>query len=443
MLLTLYGGFVCLHDTISNQLTSILMNHQVLNHQLIRFLWTIGLLSLLLSNCRPKDESVSPQKALTGNATLNRTLLVSRDEEILRVDAATGQHQRIVNFDNLVNIESLDYADNMIYAGAQDNSLNVIDLQASKFLWDVPLPRYELSTLSEPIVVVKDGVAYVAGISGVLFAIDVTTQKPLWAYAMNPSGEADGYYSSVSKPAVIGDKIIIGTSSLNQNYLHAIDKVTGKRLWRKEFNAVSGVIKQAGDKLLVPAHSLFALDPNTGNVIWEFPGADLTRGAGTPIVSGDKILVQGASGVADGKLYCLNLETGQKIREIDAGNGYAGVYGPMVVGNAVIGVYERGSSQSTTGNGRPFVADINTGKILWRNDDVSVESSPVYANGRLFFHGHNLKGEGKVDNNVGLVCLDATNGQLLWLNNYFRYSSSLAPIVLADNGVFRASQYTD
>lgn len=91
---------------------------------------------------------------------------------------------------------------------------------------------------------------------------------------------------------------------------------------------------------------------------------------------------------------------------------------------------------STTGNGRPFAVRADTGDVLWMNERVSVESSPVYANGKLYVHGQNFDGKGGIDNNVGLFSLDATTGTFEWLDNYFRYSYALAPTVVADNGIF-------
>jgi hypothetical protein len=85
-------------------------------------------------------------------------------------------------------------------------------------------------------------------------------------------------------------------------------------------------------------------------------------------------------------------------------------------------------------------ATLNRTLLVSRDEEIVRVDA---ATGRLFFHGQRFKGEGSIDNNVGLMSLDVANGQLIWLNNYFRYAYSLAPIVLADNGVFRSSQDTN
>lgn len=377
---------------------------------------------------------------LGGDPTQNRVVLTSKDTQIVAVDAGAGGHRVVIDFGNYIDITSLAVVGNTVYAGAEDNSVNAIDLASGTLLWETPLGRYEVSSLAHPRVVISDGVFYATGIPGVLAAREITQAAVRWDYAMNPSGETDSYYSQVGKTLVTSDRVFVGTyDSLDTNYLHAIDRATGARVWRIELpDAMSGTPKLAGGLLIVPAGDLYALDPVTAEVRWSVPMEPLSRGAGTPSIAGDAILVQGADDVADGRLYCIDLATGTKRWSIDAGNDYAGVYTPAVVNGAVIGVSERGSSQWPFGNGLPFVVDIATGATIWSNSDVSVDTSPVFANGRLYFHGQNFKGTGGIDDNVGLLTLDATTGSFLAIDNYFRYSSAVTPLVIADNGVFTA-----
>jgi outer membrane protein assembly factor BamB len=377
--------------------------------------------------------------ALGGDPMLNTIVLSSKDTQIVAVDPNAGGRRVVTDFGNGIDIESLAYVGgNIVYAGAEDNSMNAVNLTNGALIWETPLGRYENSELASPQVVIRDSVIYGAGIPGVLAARDLSQAAVKWDYAMSPSGETDSYYSSVGRPLVTADRVFIGThSSLDQNYLHAIDRTTGARVWRIELpDAMSGTPRLAGNRLLVPAGHLYALDPANGAVVWTFAQEPLSRGASTPAIAGDVVLVQGADAVAAGRLYALDLATGARKWAIDAGNDYAGVYTPRVVGGVVLGVSERGSSQWGYGNGLPFAADIATGAIVWKNADVSVATSPVFANGRLFFHGQNFKGTGDIDDNVGLMMLDGPTGKLIALDNYFRYANAVRPLVIATNGVF-------
>jgi outer membrane protein assembly factor BamB len=384
--------------------------------------------------------------ALQGDTSLNRLVLANKGGQILKIDVSTGSHEAFFTFEDVI-VSSMTVVNDVLYAGATDNSMNAIDLQNGQLLWDVPLTEYENTVLADPDVIVKDGVAYAVGQTGVLVAADAANGKILWQYFLNPSGRMDALYTMVGTPTVTADKVIIGTYFDDRaNYAHIIQKNTGKSLWVKalpEDEYGSGTLRVSGNTLLISNRVLLALDINTGSTIWEFKPGEKDYNTGIPVVSGDKVLLQGASGLAAGKLFCLNLSNGQKIWEIDAGISRAEGFTPTVVGDVVIGVEEQGSAfggfYSLKGN--PFVADIATGKIIWKNADIFVATSPVYANGRLFFHGHNPKLEGTAENRSGLMCLDAANGEFLWLNNYFAYSDVIPPIVIGDNGVFRTGNY--
>lgn len=381
---------------------------------------------------------------LDADPTQNQLVLSSKDEELVAIDPANGTAARFFAFDRFVYPRSAAVVGDVLYVGAQDNSVNAISLQTKKLLWDLPLGKYDTSSLSQPIVTVDAGVGYTAGLPGVLTAFDLATGKARWLYPVNPSGELDGIYPNVGRALVGENRVYVGTTdNLFDNTLHAVDKKTGKRIWRKALpHRVTGAMKLAGGMLLVPAGDLFALDATTGDVRWQLAQEPLSRGASTASVAGDAVLVQGAVdvGTKGGKLFCLDLATGTVRWTIEAGNDYAGAWSPLVVGGLVFGVFERGGA-NLVGNGKPFVADIATGAIVWANDRLSVESDPVYANGRLFFHGQNFDVR-PVDAAVGLMSLDAKTGQILWLQNMFRYSRTLSPIVVAQNGVFRRAPAT-
>lgn len=384
--------------------------------------------------------------ALDGDPSQNQLLLTSKDSDLYAVDPATGKAGGFFHFDDYVKPTSLDVASDTLYVGSNDNSVNAISGKTKGLLWDFPFGKYDGSSLGAPIVTTDGGIGYAAGLTGVLTAFDLTKGTKRWEYVVNPSGETDGIYPHVGRALVTTDRVFAGTTdSLFDNTLHAVEKATGKRAWKKDLpHPMSGAMKMAGGTLLVPAGDLFALDAKTGTVLWQLPQERLSRGASTPSVAGDAVLVEGAQGVGTpaGRLYCLDLATGAVRWQLEAGNDYAGVWEPLVVGSLVFGVYERGSSETPAGNGRPFLADIATGAVVWANDRVSVESDPVFANGRLFFHGQDFDRKGGIDDAVGLMSLDAKTGQLLWLQTTFRYAHALTPVVVATTGVFRAAYAT-
>lgn len=377
-----------------------------------------------------------------GDPSANRQILTSRDEDLVIVDLATRTNTPIFSFNRFDNVSSSVLVGRTLYVGAGDNSINAIDFTTDNLLWDAPFGRYESTALADPIIAVRDDTAYGSGVPGVMTAFDITNGNVRWQYPLDPAGATDSYFSGASAPEVTADRVFVGTSTIfAPNYIHAIDRATGARVWRQPIprdSGLSGAPRLVGDTLLVPAGDLLALDAATGAVKWTLPMYG--RGAGTPVFAGDRLLVQGAADVADGRLYCVELATGRVVWTLPAGNDYAGVYLPTVIRSArgllVAGVKERGSGESTTGNGEPFLAEVADGTVIWDNADVAVETSPVFANDQMFFHGQNFRGSGSIDNNVGLIVLDASTGAFQEVDTYFQYREALTPLVLADNGTF-------
>ena len=413
----------------------------------------IAAFSLLIS-CK-KSNTTTPAEntgnngqtiSIGGDPTQNQFVYGSENEEILQVDAATGkQQQSIYKFPTYTNVAGLAYANDIIYSGAEDDGTHAINAQTKTLVWQTPLVTYRTATAVSIIPVINGNVCYSAGDNGVIVANDATSGNLIWPSIVDPNYSGpDGYYHvgqiTVTNQYVITGSIDVSPIGGGPNYIFVLDKTTGKLLYRYALPAgkyLSGAIKVIGSTMIIPANNLYSVDITTGNILWTYPMGDLTRGAGTPVISGTTIFFQGADGVGlAGNLYSIDLNTGKLNWKIAAGIDPTGVYTPVISGDYVFGVYERGSSQSTTGNGRPFVVQISTGKLLWANDNLSVRSSPVLANGRLFFFGQNFKGtSSNVQNNVGLLSMDASSGNLLWLNNYFQYETT-GPVVVATNGAF-------
>ena len=218
--------------------------------------------------------------AVGGDPSLNQFVLASKDDQIVRVAPNLASHAVVIAFGNYIDVESLAVVGGTVYAGAEDNSVNAIDLATGALTWESalgrfevsslaepevvihdnrayaaglnglfasielatgaltwesPLGRFEISSLAEPEVVIRDNRAYAAGLNGLFASIDLATGAHQWGYAMSPSGETDSYYSQIGTPLVTADRIYIGThSSLDTNYLHAIDRATGARISRRE-----------------------------------------------------------------------------------------------------------------------------------------------------------------------------------------------------------------
>lgn len=136
---------------------------------------------------------------------------------------------------------------------------------------------------------VHDGTIYVTGSYSRVFAIDARTGKRKWAYSARLPEDIRPCCDVVNRGAAIyGDKIFFGTLDAA---VVALDKETGKVIWKKKFGdhkagyTMTGAPtlvkdKKSGKTLLIHGSSgdefgivgkLFARDPDTGKEAWMRP----------------------------------------------------------------------------------------------------------------------------------------------------------------------------
>ncbi len=385
------------------------------------------------------DPIPSSGNIVSGNPELNDFLITSSHENVFTVDTETGQEQLIYAFKDLTDLEILaDYDNGKIYVTTDDNSVNALDVAGKSFVWDTPMLEYHFSSNGLSATVCFDGVCYASGGYGVVVALDENTGNLKWYYSTDPDGDLDDLLNEAGTPIVHGDKVFIfskeGFISDLPAYVHVLNKQTGELLDKRELpHNVSGTPIFIGNTLIVPAKNLYALNADTFETQWVFEA----NGIGTPNISRDRLVVQGIplGQSIHSAMYCLDINTGNIIWELDT--GFDTIWSPVIVENVVFGVYEEASSFPFA-NGRPFAVALSDGKQLWFRDKVSIDSSPVYANGRLFFLGYDIDDS---DNITGLLSMDANTGKILWANTTFKNGSSLTPLIIAQNGIFGPSYY--
>lgn len=174
-----------------------------------------------------------------------------------------------------------------------------------------------------------------------------------------------------------GDRIFLPVGSANGASLVCFDKRTGKIIWKSQNDeaAYSSLIMAAfgGVRQIIyfSADALMGVESNSGKLLWRVPlRTDAKRHAATPIIFGDSIVVNSQTI----GLLCLKIS-----KEGDA-----------------------------------FKASP-----AWVNKDLKINiSTPVLVDHFLYSQGvgHNL------------VCVDASNGKLLWSQEGFgdKYSSIIA-----------------
>ena len=215
------------------------------------------------------------------------------------------------------------------------------------------------------------------------------TGKPVWSAKVGAAGGNLG-----CTPTVDGDKLVV-TPGGKQATMAALDKQTGDTVWKcaipvehPQAGYSSAVIAEVGGvrqyvQLLnggvvgVTADGRFLwkyekLGPNTANIP-------------TPIVLKDRVFA--IAGYGKGAALLQLKAKGEAVSATEVyftramTNKHGGV---LCVGEHVFGDHDDG--------GRPFCADVNTGKVLWTRGDQGQgkgSASVTYADGLLYFHYQN------------------------------------------------------
>jgi outer membrane protein assembly factor BamB len=245
------------------------------------------------------------------------------------------------------------------------------------------------------------GKVYAVSSNGKLVCLDAAKGKKLWSvdYVADYTGKIPswGYTDS---PLVDGDKLICAPETAKAT-LVALNKDTGKEIWKSEVGPVGGgagysspvkmtlndtpmYVILTGDKA-----GVVGIHADTGKLLWQYTGKAATGGVAQipiPIVYGDHVWV--SCSYSGGSALLQIVPAGKDkftVKEIKAYkkpelNNH---HGGMVL---VDGCIYFGHDQK---NGNPVCVEMKTGEIKWgpeKNPAGGRGSAAVlYADGRLYF----------------------------------------------------------
>ena len=405
------------------------------------------LLIVFSYSCSKNNDDVGSNEDNDGNdndiawidedPSLNQLLFTAVYEEVFGVDPATGVSQKTLTFNSHSwdVASTIEYHDNVIYCVTDNNYMTAYNPFTGVINWTIGLPKPYSSSISKTAPTFYNNTLYVGGLWGILLAVNPVTGEIIWQYSLHDDGSMDDLMGTYGDLALDRDYLVYGTrSTMDDNHLFCINNKTGELIWKKPLKGDGmdgkGVVIE-NNVVYVPGTEFEARDIQTGEIIWSFPVNDY-YGTGKPVIVGNKVIFQGGASEVDAKVYCLDKTNGHVLWTTNAGLGEAARISLKTAGKLVFGVYHRGSGYGGL-NGKPIALSVETGDIIWENDDVSVHDSPAYANGRLYYEGLSFD----VDNGSGLLCLDAATGEFLWINNEELYQVDITPTIVAENGVFK------
>lgn len=173
------------------------------------------------------------------------------------------------------------YLTDRIHADGTERVL-CVDAETGKEIWKHEYPvRYTVSYPAGPRAtpVINEGRVYTIGAEGHMFCFDAKTGDVIWKKEFQKDfGTKLPNWGMAAAPLVDGDKLITLVGGADGALVVAFDKATGKELWRSLDDPAIGyappvIYEFGGRRQLIMWHpaAVSALDPETGEVIWEHP----------------------------------------------------------------------------------------------------------------------------------------------------------------------------
>lgn len=139
--------------------------------------------------------------------------------------------------------------------------------------------------------------------------------KTVWDRDLGPFKSQHGGGTS---PIVYKDKVILANEQDGQSFLIAVDARTGKTHWQSSRRNTTAnystpcIYQPAGEKPLMifnsHAHGISAVDPETGELAWEYAKAFNRRSVSSPVIAGGVIF--GSCGSGGGGNYVVAVRPG-------------------------------------------------------------------------------------------------------------------------------------
>ena len=257
---------------------------------------------------------------------------------VYAIDAATGEE--VWEHEIKSNIASgLTVAANTVFIGSSNGNLTALNAGNGSVEWEFSSEDEVWSTPS-----VVDGVVYFGSLDHSIYALNAADGSKKWSFK---SGGGIG-----STPLVVGNVLYVGSFD---HKFYAVDANRGILKWTFEGSGDwfwSEAVYGNGTVYVGSLdHNVYALDAGNGTPAWPKPFTTSAAVKSSPVIAGDLLVVASE----DGKVYGLNLETGEKMWEFDGVK--AKVLSPLYA--------TAGTVYINSQNNRLHALDAETGRQIW------------------------------------------------------------------------------
>jgi outer membrane protein assembly factor BamB len=336
----------------------------------------------------------------------------------------------------------------VLFTGTLDGNLYAIDARKHSILWYTHVRHALMSTpvIYNGLVFVGSGTTQIPSslrdswskkkiVMGVpdkdaIYAYDAATGHLRWSF--HTEGE------DMPSAVVYRGMLVFANGDF---HAYALDAMTGRLIWKRELPGIAtmGSATLADGRVFVSTCDYRfpyrcqteALDPATGNVLWQSPYGDADS---SPAYANRTVFVSGLDYAAAKNSWPLVQQAYAVIAALDARSGKPKwIYRdgtpqlPSDVGTserAVAGTYADGKYfQSLPGSSELVAFDARSGGILWRFRSLApIKMSPLYYRKRIYAGG-----------NAGvLYVLNAESGSMLRIRTFRQPFTAAPPIFAGD-----------
>jgi outer membrane protein assembly factor BamB len=227
---------------------------------------------------------------------------------------------------------------------------------------------------------------YAIGGQGELICVETATGQRRWHCNLRSElgGQMMSGWGYSESPLVDGDKVVC-TPGGSQGTLAALDKKTGKVLWRsKDFTDAAGysslVVTNVGgirQYVQMTGQSVAGVAVDDGRLLWRFERRSPTAAIPTPIVHDNLVYVSSGYGTGCTLLRLNTVGNGViQCEQVYANKNLVNHHGGVVL----VGEYVYGYS-----DGKGWVCqDLKSGKTVWEEKRKLGKGAVTYADGHLY-----------------------------------------------------------
>jgi len=320
------------------------------------------------------------------------------------------------------------YSSPVIYAGrvivvhrqGDEEIVSCFELGTGNTLWEhrepttyiCPNPPHSSGPYSTPLI---DGDrVYVQGAEGRLQCLALADGDVLWERELSQEYDVpENVFAVGHSPALDGDQLIlnIGASSRDAGII-AIDKLTGETRWEATSFGASYATPTLAEIhgrrfcFVLTAEAAVALDPDTGDVFWDFPHKAIAQdfvNATSPVVAGDVVIF---TAYQAGTVYSRVLPDGSREEIRHDKRNLVSQFNPLTVqGDFLYGWHFMDKSFRCI--------ELATGEVRWKWVSGIGRGTHAIANDSILLYGESGKIAVAAPNTEELIVLQEATEPLL------------------------------